>query len=87
MLGWLAERRKERSGVRFSQPPKGTDTGPNVQIFFYFFRFGNQDDQRGRTVFFVAPNRSNHPTNGGVRAVGRPRLSHTNVSKVYTRYF
>ena len=44
MLGWLAERRKERSGVRFSQPPKGTDMGPNVQIFFYFFRFGNEDD-------------------------------------------
>ncbi len=34
VLGWLAERRKERSGVRFSQPPKGTDMGPNVQIFF-----------------------------------------------------
>ena len=39
VLGWLAERRKERSGVRFSLPPKGTDMGPNVQIFFLFFSY------------------------------------------------
>lgn len=39
VLGWLAERRKERSGVRFSLPPKGTDMGPNVQIFFLIFSF------------------------------------------------
>ena len=48
MLGWLAERRKERSGVRFSQPPKGTDKGPNVQIFFYFFLFSFQNKTKNR---------------------------------------
>lgn len=53
VLGWLAERRKERSGVRFSQPPKGTDTGPNVQIFFLFFSFWKSGRPKGADCFFV----------------------------------
>ena len=53
VLGWLAERRKERSGVRFSQPPKGTDMGPNVQIFFLFFSFWQWRRLKREDWFFV----------------------------------
>ena len=52
VLGWLAERRKERSGVRFSQPPKGTDMGPNVQIFFLFFSFWQSGRLKGGGLIF-----------------------------------